>query len=139
MPTSRPSHLCGKMILIAMVLLATQHAVAKAKCNDARIVRLADSGKTIAAIARICEMEREDVKEALDKDGDLPNVEDGGGSEDKSSGLPKGTPIGQCGCWGMISLQHRQPAPQCQSGYAKPRLCPGQCPLGGSPWVGVCR
>lgn len=56
----------------------------------------------------------------------------------RRTGSPSGTPLGQCGCWGPDTGQPR-PDSRCESGYAVPQLCPGFCPLGGSPWRGVCQ
>jgi hypothetical protein len=52
--------------------------------------------------------------------------------------LPSGAALSQCGCWGFASLGATRPAPQCSSGLATPRQCPGVCPAGGFPWVDTC-
>ncbi len=107
-----------------------------AECTDAKIRKLSKSGLTIAKIAKQCEMERDDVKAVLDEDTEAAT--DGGDGSVTNSGLPKGTPLGACGCWGPVDPGYRQGAPQCRSGYAVPQACPQVCPAGGYAWHGVC-
>jgi hypothetical protein len=42
-----------------------------------------------------------------------------------------------CGCWGPRDPLPR-PSSRCESGFAVPRLCPGYCAAGGSPYATVC-
>lgn len=105
--------------------------IASADCTESRVKRLSKQGKTVAAIAKACEMDKSDVQSILGE----------GESEDEDEGqgqLPKGAPVGQCGCWGPINPAHRQPEPNCKSGKAKPKLCNAMCPMGGYMWQGVC-
>jgi hypothetical protein len=109
---------------------STTNAVpASAACNDKRVQRLAKAGKTVASIARDCDMSKDDVRSVLDKD------EEG---EEQEAGLRVGTPLGPCGCWGYVDPAMRMQQEQCQSGYAKPRMCAMPCPGGGYMWQGVC-
>ena len=95
-----------------------------ADCSTSKIKRLHEQGKTIAAIAKSCDMEKGDIKEIL---------------EEESDKLAPGTPLTSCGCWGAVTADARRPADECQRGYARPRMCPGWCtPLGGAPWQDVC-
>ena len=100
---------------------------ANADCSDSKIKSLSNDGKTVAQIATRCNMGKSDVKAALDADND-----------DTNKGLPSGSKVGQCGCWGPANPNHRQRHPACSSGYAKPEMCGGMCPNGGYAWVGVC-
>ncbi|NVD97905.1 hypothetical protein [Massilia sp. BJB1822] len=111
-------------------------ANANAECSAAKIKRLAQDGNTASEIADTCDMEKSEVIEILKKKRPRPDTSGNGGSED---GWPKGTPIGQCGCWGPVHPAYREAAPQCESGEAGPKKCPGMCPGGGYPWVGVCK
>jgi hypothetical protein len=116
---------------------------ARAECTASTIERMADRGKTVAAIARICEMSQQDVKDIVD-----PPDDSSGGNEPGNSGtgtgpatrglLPRGTPVGQCGCWGPADPNARVPHAQCESGSAQPRSCGVPCAAGGVAWQGVC-
>ena len=119
-------HFKGLTLILfwAFVVLCSFPTLASAECSDAKIKRLAREGNTVASIARTCNTGKQDVQSILADDGD-----DGGG--DKSEGFPPGTPVGQCGCWGYTDPRVRQPMPQCQSGYASPRMCNAMCPAGG--------
>jgi hypothetical protein len=55
-----------------------------------------------------------------------------------AGGLSGGTPTSACGCWGYVAPGDTRPNPQCASGHDTPRVCPGWCPAGGSPWQSVC-
>jgi hypothetical protein len=107
-----------------------------AECSDSRVKQMLRQGKTVASIARTCEMSKEDVRFIQDEEG-----EKGTDIEGKSTdrlGLPSGAPVGQCGCWGYVNLEFLQPHPQCQSGYARPSMCDAICSGGGFAWRGVC-
>jgi hypothetical protein len=109
---------------------------ALAECSDGRVKRMLKQGKTVASIAHACEMNKEDVLFILEED-----EEDGlsnGGESTIRHGLPRGAPVGQCGCWGYVSPEMRQPHPECQSGYAEPSMCNAMCQMGGFAWRGVC-
>lgn len=117
-------------LLTVCVLALVSPASAHADCTDARVKRLADQGETLTAIARECDMSKDEIRDILDAEAERDD-------EDRD-GLPSETPIGDCGCWGYVDPSYRQPHPQCESGYAKPSICPGLCPAGGYPWRGVC-
>ena len=109
---------------------------ASAECSDSRVKRLSRQGKTVASIASTCEMSKKDVQAILEED-----EETGGKSSDDrggQSGLPSGTPVGQCGCWGPVNPGHRETVRECRSGYARPRMCNSMCMGGGYAWRGVC-
>jgi hypothetical protein len=115
---------------------------ALAECSDSRIKQLSKQGKTVAAIAKSCKMSKADVKSALEDDED-DDDDDGGssggtGGSTGGGGLPKGAPVGQCGCWGPVSPGYVQAHPSCKSGTARAQSCGQMCPLGGSAWRGVC-
>jgi hypothetical protein len=119
------------------LLLIAFGPAASAECSDSRIKRLADQGRTVASIARTCEMSRSEVQSILDEQSDDDEDEYGEDDSDES-GLPSGTPVGQCGCWGYVDARAVQPHPQCRSGKAKPEMCNAMCPAGGYAWRGVC-
>ena len=108
-----------------------------AECSDRRVKRLLRQGNTVASIAHTCEMSKEEVQYFLDEEEEYDQPQNGDEYDDRVR-LPSGTPVGQCGCWGYVSPDMRQPHPRCRSGYAKPSICGGQCPTGGYAWVGVC-
>lgn len=103
-----------------------------AACSGDRVKRLGKSGNTVASIAKTCKMSKDEIKEILEEDSEESQDD---GSENK---LPPGVSVGQCGCWGAVSLQFRQPHQMCKSGYAKPSFCSAICPLGGYAWRGIC-
>lgn len=53
-------------------------------------------------------------------------------------GLPAGTVIAQCGCWGFAQPGQVAANAQCASGQMVAQPCPGWCPAGGLPWGTVC-
>lgn len=132
------------LLPFALVLaLAFLPVAASAACSDSKVKRLSRQGKTVASIARTCEMDASDVKDILEAEDDdekpaprQPQPPSPSSSE--SSGLSSGTPLAACGCWGPVAPGHRQPNQSCRSGYAVPRMCPQVCPAGGYAWQGVC-
>lgn len=114
-----------------------------ADCSAATISRMADHGKTVAAIGRACKMAPADVRDIIDAGASPSNGDDAGWpatSIDRESNgfLPRGTPVGQCGCWGPTLPHVRVPYAQCKSGSAEPRSCGVPCAAGGVAWQGVC-
>lgn len=133
------SLLCG--LLVAAALLNAPSA--RAECTASTIERMAARGKTVAAIARICEISQQDVKDIIDGANDASGGGDPGAQGAVSgpttpSLLPRGTPVGQCGCWGPADPNVRVPQAQCASGSAQPRTCGVPCAAGGVAWQGVC-
>jgi hypothetical protein len=118
--------------LLAIGMLLTACLSAGAKCSESRVVRLSEQGETINAIAKKCDMDKADVLAILEKEGE----ED---PDDEDNLLPAGAVLIPCGCNGFIDLRAQRPEPRCSSGRARPRACPGMCPMGGSPWADVCR
>jgi len=112
--------------LIACIALLLSASEAHAWCGDAKVQRLAKKGQTIESIAETCDMEEDDVTDALNAIG-------GGGGK-----KTPGEPVGQCGCWGPASPTQIVPHPACSSGYARPQACQHMCPSGGYAWQGVC-
>lgn len=101
--------------------------ICTAKCAPDTIIDLAKQGNTHNAIAQSCNMSVNDVTTVLNNPQITPQ-----------NGLPAGSAVGQCGCWGPVNPQMQQPVPQCQSGYAVPQNCNALCPAGGYMWRGVC-
>lgn len=119
--------------------------VASAACTDSKVKRLSRQGKTVATIARTCDMDVSDVKEILDEDDEqevAPSSRQprtpSPTSPPQSNGLAPGTPLAACGCWGSVSPGYRQANQTCSSGYVVPRMCSQVCPAGGYAWQGVC-
>lgn len=53
------------------------------------------------------------------------------------SGFPSGFGMLVCGCYGNGPLTANEP--RCMSGAVRVNICPGVCPMGGSPYAYVCR
>lgn len=118
---------------VALLTLAIFYAPSSsAACSNERIKKMNRDGRTVAAIARVCKMDREEVQEVLSEDEE----DEGGDTSDAK--LPSGASVGQCGCWGPVSPGFRQPHPRCRSGSARPAMCSAMCPAGGMMWRGVC-
>ena len=111
---------------------------AMAACSEAKVKRLAKQGKTVAYIARTCDMKRDDVKDIIDADDSESDADSSGDTPPAGKGLPTGTPLAPCACYGGVSPQHREPNQACRSGYARPRACAQTCVGGGYAWQGVC-
>lgn len=124
----------GYAALGLIVVASLFSASALAECSDSRVKRMGAQGKTISSIAKICDMSTGDVRSILDEEAG----EEEGSDEPADSGLPRGAPVGQCGCWGYVDPQFLQPHPQCNSGYARPSSCNSMCPAGGYAWRGIC-
>jgi hypothetical protein len=116
-------------LVTLLLMLGLWWTSADAECSEKKVKRMSKEGNTIASIARTCNISKEDVQSILNDDD---NEKEG------TSGLPPGTPLAQCGCWGFVDPRSRQPQPECQSGYARPSPCSALCPGGGYAWRGVC-
>jgi len=114
---------------------------ARAECTASAIGRMVERGKTVASIARVCEMAAQDVRDIIDTDEDSADDPDSGSvleTRKRDGLLPRGAPVGQCGCWGPADPSARVPQAQCKSGSAEPRSCGMPCSAGGVAWQGVC-
>lgn len=126
--------------LFCATLLFVVSPRASAACADDKIWALADDGKTPAQIAKRCKMDVDYIEDLLAEDPPDPpskpkkKAAAGAGAQ---QGLPSGTPLAPCGCYGPDSGALR-PAPSCQSGYAQPRMCGFPCIAGGVAYQGVC-
>lgn len=120
---------CAFALLIPLTILMCEPL--HAACTNHQVKTMAQNGATISHIARKCHMSKDDVNDIVDDDTD----------EDLTSavGLPPGTPLGECGCYGYVSPNFQQPAPQCRSGVAAVQMCNMMCPAGGYAWRGVCK
>jgi hypothetical protein len=117
------------------ILLFTFSSMAAADCTKSKVVRLAKQGNTIAAIAETCDMETDEVKEIVETA--KPPIDTKPTQPESGTGT-RGTPVGQCGCWGPANPSQLQPHPMCKSGFARPSQCNAMCPAGGYMWQGVC-
>lgn len=108
-----------------------------AECSDSMVKRKLEQGKTITSIAKLCRMSKDDIRAIAEDDNedDEPDIE---GSSVGNQGLPSGTPLSQCNCWGYVNPGTVQQQPKCQSGYAQAVMCNMGCPAGGYAWQGVC-
>lgn len=130
-------------LVVTMVCLPI---AAFAACPDSKVKRLSRQGKTVATIARTCEMDAEDVRDILaeeyDEEPDAPLRQPQAPppitAPRQSNGLSPGTPLAPCGCWGPVAAGYREPNQACRSGYAMPRMCSQLCSAGGYAWQGVC-
>jgi len=64
-------------------------------------------------------------------------VEEGGDGDEE--GLPSGSQLSRCGCWGYVAPGAGRRNSQCASGYEVAESCGGVCPMGGLAWARVCR
>lgn len=133
----RESRVARGLQVLALLLLFAQAPSAFAACSDERIRRMSEQGRTVATIARICKMDKEEVQAVLDESSE-EDSDERPQPDDRSSKLPRGAPVGQCGCWGFADPNHRQPHQACRSGFARPAMCNAPCPAGGFMWRGVC-
>lgn len=125
------------LVLSVLVLpLAYLPIEASAACSDNKVKRLSRQGKTVASIAKTCDMDAEEVRDILGENED--EEAESAPSPPKGNGLAPGTPLAPCGCWGPAVPGHREPNQSCRSGFATPRMCPQMCPAGGYAWQGVC-
>ena len=124
-------------LFFAFVVLGIAASSATAACSEAKVKRLAEQGKTVTSIARTCDMDKDEVKELIDSDDSDPDP-DLRDTSRSGQGLPPGTPLAACGCYGGVSPQHREPNTACRSGFARPRACSQVCYGGGFAWQGVC-
>lgn len=123
-------------LLFAFLCFALAAPPAMAACSDAKVKRLAKQGKTVASIARTCDMDKEEVKDIIDESGeDEPGASN---AQPSGQGLPSGTPLAACACYGRVAPQYREPNAACRSGFARPRACSQPCYGGGFAWQGVC-
>jgi len=113
--------------LVLVLFVAGFPLICTAQCAPDTIIDLAKQGNTNSAIAQSCNMSISEVLAVMNNP--QPNAQ---------NGLPAGSAVGQCGCWGPVNPQMRQPLPQCQSGYAVPQNCNAMCSAGGYMWRGVC-
>lgn len=115
--------------------------LAQAECSEARIKRLYKESATIHAIARTCDMTKAEIQEVVGTRAQPRDTDDEGETgedEETEAKLPRGAALGACGCWGPIQASARRPAPECKSGTARPRACPGWCAPGASQWRDTC-
>ena len=123
-------------LLFAIFLLALAAPPSMAACSELKVKRLAKQGKTVASIARTCDMSKDEVKDIIEENGDSePDASD---AQPSGQLLPSGTPLAACACYGGVSPQHREPNAACRSGFARPRACSQPCYGGGFAWQGVC-
>jgi hypothetical protein len=120
--------------LVLAILLAIVFCSAKAEeCDEAEIRSKLSTGDTVAEVAEACDVSPEVVRFVMKQRKPVPAP-----TPSPPNGLPPGTPVGQCGCWGPADPNFLQPHSQCQSGFASPQMCNMQCPAGGFMWRGVC-
>jgi hypothetical protein len=123
-------HLLGA--IAALLFLMTGNATAA--CSETKVKQLHKAGRTIAAISAQCDMSKSDVRDIVAKDEDEEPDDD----KEAEKGLPNGTRLMGCGCHGPVAAWAVRPEPRCASGRARPRMCPGMCPMGGAPWSDHC-
>jgi hypothetical protein len=112
-------------LLVVALVYATS---AGATCSDTRIKNMAEE-KTIAEIAKNCEMDKDEVYKVLN--GKASSIAASPSDGANTGSLPPGTPLEECGCWGKLDSSVRQPLPRCRSGYAQTKRCGGFCAFSG--------
>lgn len=133
------------LCLATALAIAYLPVVAFAACSETKVKRLSGQGKTVAAIARTCDMDADDIRAILkdddsdsDPDPESPPPTRRRPGQGNASGLSSGTPLAPCGCWGPVAPGYREANPTCRSGFSMPRMCPQMCAAGGYAWQGVC-
>jgi hypothetical protein len=122
------------------VALLAPATMLHAQCSKSKVMNLSEEGETVADIAEECEMSKREVRKILERDveRDSTRKKEARLTNEPQQGLPAGTPLAPCACWGPADPRIRQPAPQCASGYAQPQICNTVCQMGGLAWYGVC-
>lgn len=121
-------------LLVAALAYA---ASAGATCSDTRIKSMAKNGETIAAIAKSCEMDKDEVHKVINDEASSGEASPSDGANTGS--LPPGTPVEECECRPNVNFSVRQSLPRCRSGYAQAKACGDLCPfLGGYQSQRVC-
>lgn len=92
------------------------------ECSVYKVVRLARRKNSEDNIYEVC-----DDQSAEHEDDPISNPE-------QNSGLPRGSVIRACGCWGYVNFGATDRAPQCASGYGVAVSCNSYCPAGGVQW-----
>lgn len=144
--SQRSPWLCKPFVAFVLALPMAYYPIdASAACSDSKVKRLSRQGKTVATIARTCNMDVDEVRDLLEEDDDEAETTPSRRSRPKQSTEPQqspelapGAPLAPCGCWGPVAPGYRQPSQACRSGYAIPRMCQQVCPAGGYAWQGVC-
>jgi hypothetical protein len=111
-----------------MIKNACKESVDVPNCSLSRVIQLARKGDEEQEIYEQC-MEDSDPYAESELSSD-PMDE----YEPEQYGLPPGSIIQACGCWGYVDFGARDVAPQCASGYAEAVACPAYCPAGGYQW-----
>ena len=142
----RTRWLLKPLVIFALILpIAYLPIEASAACSNSKVKRLSRQGKTVATIARTCDMGVDEVRDLLEEGDDeaepapiRQKSPEQSTEPPRGSGLARGTPLSPCGCWGSVDPGYRQPKQECGIGYAIPRMCPHMCQAGGYAWQGVC-
>jgi hypothetical protein len=127
------------ILLVAVGLLGASNV--HAECSDRHIIDLYKKDRSVSDIARLCGMSRDDVLEALgsaNSDDTDDTSQDNRPPSRGRGGLPSGTQIIQCGCWGYVAPGARAANPACASGIEGAVACGILCPAGGVAWTRVC-
>jgi hypothetical protein len=123
--------------LFFLIALCFAMSSARADCSDRHIKALDKAGRSAADIARLCGMSKDDVLAALEGD-DVDTDDSANSPAGGRQGLPGGSQISPCGCWGYVNPGAAARNPTCASGVEHPVACGGFCPAGGLPWARVC-
>jgi hypothetical protein len=118
------------------IVLSVVSSYSIAECTDSKVVDLAQKGRSLSAIAKLCDMRIAEVREILESESGAEDDED---DEEVAQGMPSGSPVMPCGCWGYAATNATFPEPRCSSQVARARMCSSPCPMGGYAWRAVCR
>jgi hypothetical protein len=111
-----------------MIKNACKESVDVPDCSLSTVIQLARKGDEEHEIYEQC-MKSPDSGTEDEISGDAVDE-----FEPEQYGLPPGSTIQACGCWGYVDFGARDVAPQCASGYAEAVACPAYCPAGGYQW-----
>ena len=111
-----------------MIKNACKESVDVPNCSLSTVIQLARKGDEEHEIYERCmDGPDSDVEDELSSDAEDQY-------EPEEYGLPPGSIIQACGCWGYVDFGAQDVAPQCASGFAEAVACPAYCPAGGYQW-----
>jgi len=116
----------GKMST-KMIKNACKKSVDVPDCTLSKVVRLARQGQDENKIYIMCENE-------VIPDHPHPEPVNENNPELSQHGMPRGSVLQMCGCWGFVNIGEQDRTPKCQSGWAEAVACDTFCPAGGVQW-----
>ena len=126
----------------SMIRNACNEDIDVPNCELSKVIRLARSGDSESDIYEQCEEVAVTPPAPIPDDGKGSGNDDPYGYDDGGNtynpGLPAGTYVRPCGCWGFVQFGTRDVVPECASGYGEAVGCPYYCVGGGYQWAIMC-